>query len=248
MASSRRKKLVIIPILLYWPAIFTLTHIPIPKMIGQFPISDKNLHCLAYLILVFLLWFAISPFEKVSWRRPAVWWILLVVVWYGVIDEWLQGYVGRNPSVTDFFADMAGAFIGLILLSIFPFWPVCLVLTGASIFVLSNLMNAGIADQLPVLNTAFHLFAYGLFSLLWTQYMHYLLPIRAPQPGWLIGAMALPILLLLGMESFSAVAGSGFRACNIITSLTAIAVVIAAFYLTALFRRRFTQKPPTGSG
>ncbi len=246
MISSLQKRLSVIPIILYWPVIFTLTHIPIPKMIGELHLSDKNIHCFAYLVLVFLLWFATSPFEKINWRKPAVWWILLVVVWYGVIDEWLQGYVGRNPSVTDFFADLAGTFTGLILLSIFPFWPISLVLTGIAIFILTNLMNAGIAEQLPALNTAFHLFAYGLFSLLWTQYMYYLLPIRAPQPQWLTGATALPILLLSGMEIFSIVAGNDFRPGDIAASLTAIIIVIAAVYTISLLRYRFTQKPPAG--
>ena len=243
MVLSRRQKLTLIPLLLYWPAIFILTHIPLAHIANiQIPASDKTLHCLAYLVLVFLLWFAISPDRKVSWRKSAVWWVLFVVAGYGGFDEWLQGYVGRSPSVMDFLADLAGALTGLVLLSIFPFWPVSLVLASVAIFILTNFSQANLADQLPVTNAAFHLFAYGFFSLLWTRYMYHLLSIKAPQPRWLIGALALPIGFLLSVELFSAVAGNGFRLSRVIISAVGITAVIAVVFLTALFRQGFTQK------
>jgi len=242
MTFAQRQKLTIIPVVLYWPAIFILSHIPIPQLVLEIQVSDKTLHCLAYLVLVFLLWFAISPFKKVNWRRAGVWWVLCVVVWYGVFDEWLQGYVGRNPNVMDFFADVAGALIGLILLSIFPFWPVSLALTGAAIFVLTNFMGANLADLLPVTNAVFHLFGYAFFSLLWTRYMYHFLPIKAPQPKWLIGALTLPIGFLLAVELFSALAGSGFRLSRVVISAVGIAAVVITIYLIALFRRSSTQK------
>ena len=236
MAATRRQKLTIVLLLFYWPAIFILAHIPfagVPDWFFQPRISDKAIHYLGYLSLVFLLWFAISPDKRVNWRRPAVWWVLLVVVWYGAVDEWLQGYVGRNCDVMDFFADLAGALTGLILLSIFLFWPACLLVTSAVIFILTNLIQAAPTDQLRVINTAFHLFAYAFFTLLWIQYMHRLLPIKPPQPKWLIGALTPPTAFLLATESFSAIAGNGFRLENILVSLAAIALVAAAFYFTA---------------
>jgi len=245
MALLRRQKLTVIPLLLYWPAIFILTHIPlarVPHWVIRMPVSDKAIHCLAYLVLVVLLWFAISPGRKVNWRRAAAWWVLFVVVWYGVFDEWLQSYVGRNPDVRDFLANLTGTLTGLILLSIFPFWPVWLAVTGALIFVLTNLMQPNLVDQLPVANAAFHLFAYAFFSLLWTRYMRHLLPVKAPEPKWLIGALALPMGFLLAVELFSAVAGNDFRMWDAITSAVGIVAVVAAIFLTALFRRGFAQK------
>jgi len=248
MVLSLRQKLTVIPVLLYWPSIFVLTHIPMPRTIlKNIHTSDKTLHYLAYLVLVFLLWFAISFDKKVNWRKAAVWWILFVVVWYGVFDEWLQSYVGRNADVMDFLANLAGALTGLILLSIFPFWPASLALTGAAIFVLMNLMDANLADFLPITNAAFHLSAYALFSLLWTRCMYDLLPIKAPQARWLVGVLALPIGFLLAMELFSAIANNGFRLQDVIISLIGIAAVVATIYLTALFRQRFTQKSSPGA-
>ena len=234
MALSHRQKLAIIPVLLYWPVIFILAHIPLNGLGFEIQVSDKTLHYLAYLILVFLLWFAVDPFNKVNWRKAAVWWVLLVIVWYGVVDEWLQGYVGRNPDVRDFFADLAGALTALFLLTIFPFWPVSLILTSATIFVLTNFMNANLADQLPLINAAFHFFAYGLFTLLWTQYVCQLLPVKPPQSNWLIAAIVLPISFLLAVEVFSAVAADGFRFLDTIISLFAIVSVIAVIHLKAL--------------
>jgi len=242
MALSRRQKLTIISLLFYWPGIFILAHIPIPQWVYKAGVSDKSLHFIAYLILAFLLWFAISPDRKVNWHRAAVWWVLFVVVWYGVVDELLQGYVGRSCDVTDFFADLAGALIGLILLTIFPFWSASVAITGAVIFVLTNFMGANLADLLPVTNAAFRLFGYAFFSLLWTRYMYHCLPIESSQTKWLIGALAVPTGLLLAAELFSAAAGNGFRPWCVMVSAVGIAAVVITIYLTALFRRKSVRK------
>jgi len=211
------------------------------------PVSDKTLHYLAYLVLVFLLWFAISPNKKVNWRKATVWWVLFVVVWYGVFDEWLQGYVGRNPDVKDFSADLAGTLTSLILLSAFSFWPASVAVTGAVIFVLTNFTRANPADLLPRASAAFYLFAYAIFSLLWVRCIyHHLLPVKPPRLKWLAGALALPMAFLLSVELFSAVAGSGFRFSRVIISAVGIAAVVVTIFLTALFRWRFKQESSPG--
>ncbi|MFQ6036326.1 MAG: VanZ family protein, partial [Sedimentisphaerales bacterium] len=171
MAVSRQHKLIIISLIFYWTALFILAHIPIPQLVRKADVSDKTLHFLAYMILSVLLFSAINPYKKVNWRKAAVWWVLLIIVWYGVIDEGLQSYVaGRSCDVMDFVANLAGTFTGAILLSVFTFWSVCLVVTGVTIFGLSNIARTNLADLLPGTNTAFHLFAYALFTLLWIRY------------------------------------------------------------------------------
>ena len=246
MALSFKQKLSIIPVLLYWPVIFILTHIPIPQIMFESlqHVSDKTLHYIAYLILVFLLWFAVSPNKKVNWRGAAAWWVFFVVAGYGGVDEWLQGYVGRDPDIMDFAADLAAALTGLILLSIFPFWPIFIALTGATIFVSTNLMQVNLAGQLSLIDAIFHLFAYVIFSLLWIRYMYDLLPIKAPNPKWLIGAFAVPTVFLLGVETFSAVTGGGFRLQDIIISAVGITTVVSTVFLMALIRQGFAQKSP----
>jgi len=238
MILFTRQRLTMIPLMLYWPTIFILTHISIPQMSGvEIRASDKTLHYFAYLILVFLVWLAISPGKKVNWRRTAAWWILLAVALYGVADEWLQGYVGRNPDVRDFLADFAGTLTGLILLSIFPFWPVSLVLTGSAIFVLTNFMKVTSTDEWLLLNLGFHLSTYILFSLLWIQYMDYLGLIKPPRFGWVIGAFALPSGFLAAIELFSVITGNDFRPVEVIVALGGITIVVIANFVAAKLQR-----------
>ncbi|MFZ0034975.1 MAG: VanZ family protein [Sedimentisphaerales bacterium] len=243
MVLSHRQKLTILLLLLYWPGLFILAHIPIPQLVYKAQVSDKSLHFLAYLILTFLLWFAISPNKKVNWRKASVWWILLVVVWYGVVDEVLQGYVGRNCDVKDFFADLAGTLAGLILFSFFTFWPVLLVVTGTTIFALTNFTRANLAELVPITNAIFHFFAYGFFTVLWIQYIHLFLPMKAPKPKWMIAASAPPIGFLLTVKLFSVIFGKDFGVQDVIISIAGVTTVVATIYLIALFRGSPTQKP-----
>ena len=212
---------------------------PIPRLVFEaVRASDKTLHFIAYFVLVFLLWFSIAADKKVNWRRAAAWWVLLVVVWYGVFDEWLQGYVGRDPDIMDFFADAGGALACLVLLSIFPFWSVSLIVTGVIIFVLTNPVRPNVVALLPVSDVIIHLFGYGLFSILWIRGMQQLLPVRAPQVRWLMWALALPAVFLLVVRLLSAITGRGFGLLGAIISLAGITVVVATVFLMALFRRK----------
>jgi VanZ family protein len=241
MALLRRQKLIIISLLIYWPVLFVLAHIPIPQLVYKAQVSDKGLHLLAYLILVFLLWFAISPNKKVNWRKTAVWWVLFVVVWYGVVDEVLQGYVGRSCDITDFLADLAGTLAGLILFSVFSFWPMLLIVTGTAIFTLTNLTRANLDELVPITNAMFHLFGYGFFTIVWIQYIHLFLPMKAPKPKWMIAALVLPTGLLLTVKLFSIILGKDFGVEDTIIAIGGIITVVATTYLIALFRRRFTR-------
>jgi VanZ family protein len=238
MTLSRRQKLTIISLLVYWPGIFILAHIPIPQLVYKAQVSDKSLHFLAYLVLAFLFWFAISPDKKVHWRKAAVWWVLLVVVWYGVVDEVLQGYVGRSCDVMDFFANLVGTLAGLILFSFFTFWPVSLVVMGTTIFTLANLTRANLAELLPITNAIFHLFAYAFFTMLWIQYIHLFLPTKAPKLKWVMTALATPTGLLLITKLFSIIFGKNFGVQDVIISIVGITAVITTIFLITLFRRK----------
>lgn len=237
MALSRRHKVGIISLLIYWPTIFVLTHIPIPQLVRRAGVSDKTLHFIAYMVLVVLVWFAVNPYRKVNWRRAVVWWILFVVVWYGVIDEWLQSYVGRGADVRDFFASLSGTVAGLIILSLVSFWSALLAVTGICIFSLTNLTRVNPADLVPVMNAAFHLFGYGFFTMLWIQRMRHFPSIKPAQPKWLIMSLAVPTGFLAAVELFSAVAGNGFRLQDIIAGAVGIAGVVGTIFSMALLRQ-----------
>ena len=237
MAMSCRQKLTLILLLFYWPAIFVLSHLPrVPDWVIGVPVSDKTLHYLAYLVLVFLLWFSINPDRKVNWRGTNVWWVLLVVVWYGALDEWLQRYVGRNPDLVDFLADLAGMVTTLVVLWIFSFWSASVAVTGVVIFVLTNFTRANPVDLLPRASTVFYLLAYAFFSLLWIRCIYHQFLLKAPQPKWLAAALVLPVAFLAGVELFSEVAGNGFKLWRVVISTAGIAGAVFTIFLIALLR------------
>ncbi|MHC4640646.1 MAG: VanZ family protein [Planctomycetota bacterium] len=239
MAVSRRKKLTIISLLIYWPVIFILAHIPIPQLVRKAGVSDKAIHFVAYLVLVFLLWFAINPGRKVNWRRASAWLVLLVTVCYGVTDELLQGVIaGRSCDAMDFLADLIGVLTGLILFTFFTFWSAFLVVTGITIFAMTNLSRVNLADLLPVTYMLFLLLSHGFFSMLWIQNMHLFLPLKAPKLNWLIVASALPTGFLGLVKLFSIAASRDFRQRDVMIAAIGIAAVVVTTYFVGLFRSR----------
>jgi VanZ family protein len=235
---SFRQKVTLILLVSYWLALFILAHIPIPQFVRQAHVSDKYLHFFAYLVLVFLLWFTISPDKKANWRKAAPWWVLLAMIGYGIADEVTQGYVGRSCDIGDFAADLAGILTGLILFSFFSFWPAALLVAGATIFGITNVSRTNLATVLPVTNAMLHLFGYAIFTLLWLQFIHLHLAQKPPKLRWLIIALALPLTFLLAVKLSSAILGKGFRAMDVILAVAGIATVVAAIYLITFFRRR----------
>lgn len=237
MALSRRQKLTIILLLVYWPGIFILAHIPIPRLVYKAQVSDKSLHFLAYLVLTFLLWFAISPAKKVNWRKARGWLILIAVVWYGVIDELLQGWVGRSCDGRDLLADFAGVLAGLMLFSFLSFWPGLLVVTAIVIFGLTNLARANLADLVPVMNAMFHFFAYGFFTAVWIQYIQSFLPIKTSMAKRLITALVPPLGFLFIVKLSSVIFGRSVGAEDVLISIAGIAAAVVIYLLVSLRRR-----------
>ncbi len=246
MNLPQRQKLNIIALLLYWPAMFIISHIPVPQLVFKAQVSDKILHFLVYLLLIFLVWFAINPSKKVNWRKATVWWILLVVVWYGVLDEWLQSYVGRHASVMDFFANLAGVIAGLILFSFFTFWPASLIVTAATIFLLTNLAKTNPAELVPFTNAMFHLFAYAFFTALWIRYIHHYLTTKPPKLKWLIVTPALPVLLLLAVKLSAIALHRHFGLQSLVLAAAGIVITVNTAFIIALVRRNFIRQSPGG--
>ena len=257
MAQLLRKKLALLCLLVYWPSLFVLAHMPIPKVVRQADLSDKMLHVLAYFILVFLLWGAIQPYQRVNWRKATVWLVLAVVVWYGVVDECLQGYAGRTPDVKDFAADLIGAGASLILLTLLSFWPATLVLTGVSIFALANCSRADITQLLPLSHSAFHALAYCTFTCLWITYIQricgkfreyrtrkierWLGEPRHPLQGFILSAF-LPFVLLGIVKLGSVALGRPFAGSDIIAAACGIITVCCvALLINALGWRQCAQ-------
>ncbi len=251
MALLRRQKLTIILLVFYWPTLFILAHIPVPQLVRKANVSDKGLHFLAYLILTFLFWSTTNPYKKVSWRKATAWLALLALALYGICDELLQGCIqGRSCDAMDFVANLAGMLAALIMLSVFNFQPASLMVTGVTIFGLTNIARVSIADLLPVTNITFHLFGYAFFTLLWIQYIHHFSSLKIPKTKWLIAASIPPTSLLLAVKAGSLILGRSFTITDIIASAIGIATVTVTIALTAFFRQRpaQTEKPPPIDG
>jgi VanZ family protein len=273
MTVTRRWKLAIVALVVYWPTLFILAHIPIPGKVRDAGVSDKVLHFLAYLILVFLFWIVLNPNRKVCWRKAAAWLVLLTMLVYGIMDELLQGYWGRSCDVMDLVADLAGVFAGLILLTFFTVRPAAVIICGATIFGMTNVARVKLADYVPVANAIFHLFSYAVFTLLWINCMvprgrfdslkppWGRWPAPRPQgsrrkvsPGGLAGgiaaALALPTVMLLVTKGYSIALGKEFPVQDIILAVVGIAAAVGAVSVSAavLFRQSTAQVPGAGGG
>jgi VanZ family protein len=217
---------------------------PIPEVVYQAKVSDKWLHFLAYLNLVFLLWFSIRPNNLVRWRSQAVWVILGVAVIYGGIDEFIQPYFGRTKDLTDFLANAGGVAAGLEIFTFLTFWPSLLAVWAISIFGVATLIKADLSKVAPILDTVYHVLAYGGFTLIWGQLINLYL-----SPKTIISRLLLIISLPLGLMFFvkasSMLLGRYFTGMEMLCSAGAILAVATT---TCLFERKRCQEPFLAKG
>lgn len=236
MPLKRRHRYILLAVGIYWPLIFWLTHIPVPALARRSGMSDKTMHALAYMVLTFLLWLAVNPYEKATWKRASFWAILSAVLVYAAIDEILQGPVGRGTDFMDFLANLFGTLLAMGILSFLSFWPALLMISAIFIFVIQNLSNLTLLWPQFHLNTVFHFSAYAAFSLLW---MHFLIRKRPDQPAikWLIEGVAVPFLLLAAVCAGSPIRGKEIFLIDICTAAFSITASVLTSY-AVLFRKR----------
>ena len=181
-----QKKISILALLLYWPALLIFAHVPVPESVRSAQVSDKALHFLAYLVLTFLLWFSIRPNVKVSWRKATVWLLLFFITGYGAADEVIQSFVGRSCDAMDVVANLSGILFCLFLLTFLSFIPAALIVSGIVIFGMANIAKTDLAEVLPALYAIFSLFAYGIFTVFWLLNMDLLFKKNLAKLQWLM--------------------------------------------------------------
>ena len=91
---------------------FTGTHVPLGAT-SVIEASDKTLHFLGYMGLTTLL--SLTLQTRYPWSVSLAAKVALVVGAYGIFDELTQLLVGRDCSIFDWFADVAGISTGLLI-------------------------------------------------------------------------------------------------------------------------------------
>jgi VanZ family protein len=232
---TRRQKITIAVLVPYWIVLLIVAHIPIPQIVYRAQVSDKWLHFLAYLDLVFLLWFSISPDRKVSLLSRMAWLILFAAAAYGGLDELLQPYVGRTCDLWDFVANAEGILAGLVMFAFLAFWQALLAVLAITIFGLTNLARADLSKLVPITDATFHVFAYGGFTAAWIQFMKLHLSVK-PLSARLLLALGVPTGFMLVVKTGSLLLGRPFAMTDLLFSVLAVVGVVGTIYFAGLLK------------
>jgi VanZ family protein len=111
--SKRLHRVAIGVLAAYWIALVLGTHWPTLPDLGLPENSDKVMHFTAYAGLTFLLSMSLFWASRVRWWQ----WIVLAVgvAIFGGMDELTQPPFGRTADWYDWYADVSGITIGLLL-------------------------------------------------------------------------------------------------------------------------------------
>ncbi len=97
----------------------------------------------------------------------------------------------------DFLANAGGVAAGLAIFTFLTFWPSLLAVWAISIFGVATLVKADLSKIAPILDTVFHILAYGGFTLIWGQLINLYL-----SPKTIISRLLLIISVPLGLLFF----------------------------------------------
>jgi VanZ family protein len=103
---------------IYWVLMFYGTHTYLPP--GMLPgNSDKLIHGGGYALLGILLMSLRATRGPFPWTSVVARWVVLAV--YGAFDEVTQMFVNRTTDLHDWYADITGAALGLVVVTVL-FW------------------------------------------------------------------------------------------------------------------------------
>lgn len=119
--KENRKKVLLIPLIIYWIIILIGTTIPADAFVDVVELSDKVEHFVAYFGLAVLL--GLNLYFQEKWKKISLYYIvttLVICLTYGVLDELHQLFVpNRMAEFWDWVADSLGTITGLFVTSIF---------------------------------------------------------------------------------------------------------------------------------
>ena len=112
----RVRKVMLALSVLAWLGAFSVSHIPADVMHEIKTPSDTTLHMSGFAILAGLFLLALAAFNVRTMRRSII--VLAVMALYAALDERTQPLVNRVCDVRDWYADMAGSIIVVIVLGL----------------------------------------------------------------------------------------------------------------------------------
>jgi hypothetical protein len=232
--TLRVRHFFIAALVLYWPLIFLMAHMPnVPAWILRTQMSDKALHYLGYLMLVYLWWFSIFPSQRPSFFSRSLWFTIAMMLVYAASDEWLQRFTHRTPDILDLAADMAGVATGLLIFGVAGLRLSSLGITTACIVVLTSLCKADPLGFVPFLDILFYVFAYGLVTLLWANYLWK--DLKLSRGGFTVLSLLLPAILLMVTSLIASMRGKHFEISRLIASVAGIAVFFTVYFLFLIY-------------
>ncbi len=124
---------------IYWTALFVATHIPNLNLADvHIHTTDLFLHGLSFWLLTLLYWLAVHGRKRPDFRRRQVYYDLLILAGYAVMDELSQELVHRSAGWHDWFADIIGIVSAVIMLYLFRRTFYWLIVVGAAFFILRH--------------------------------------------------------------------------------------------------------------
>jgi VanZ family protein len=110
----RRRTAILFILILMWTGAFTVTHIPARCIPGQIAaLGDVTLHGIGFLglsswFILTVAAFGIKPVQRILL-------VLLVMMFYGAVDEYTQQFFGRSTQLKDWLTDTMATVVSLIL-------------------------------------------------------------------------------------------------------------------------------------
>lgn len=111
----RHRRVVLYTCITLWVAAFVATHIPAAG-VPPIAVRDVTLHAIGYFGLATAMWLTVFAYRGRAGRRAIM--VISILAVYGAFDEITQPLVNRCAAWGDWFADVIGVLIAVVLLEI----------------------------------------------------------------------------------------------------------------------------------